>query len=147
MVSAKKRTLKALQNELANTNRELEEARKENRLLNRLQARQERELSRIQTQEGELPQILTRHTEEVRGLREQLHRSQEAARTHHQRANELHQELLRLSDRKKKLEGVVKKKHLLEREALTTELQEKGNKLGEKDRRILVSITLDVQTS
>ena len=39
--------------------------KRENKLLNRLQVRQERELTRVQTQEGELPQILARHTEEV----------------------------------------------------------------------------------
>ena len=78
MVSAKNRALRTLQNELADARRELGELKKENRLLNRLQARQERELDRFQSEEGELPQILMRHTEEVRVLKEQLRRSQDA---------------------------------------------------------------------
>ena len=47
------------------TKRELSDLKKENRLLNRLQIRQEKELNRFQTQEGELPEILARHAEEV----------------------------------------------------------------------------------
>ena len=52
------------------TKRELSDLKKENRLLNRLQIRQEKELNRFQTQEGELPEILARHAEEVGRKRE-----------------------------------------------------------------------------
>lgn len=64
-LSAKQHALRKAENELSATRRELEELKKENRLLNRLQVRQEKQLNKIQTQEGELPQILTRHAEEV----------------------------------------------------------------------------------
>ena len=79
MLSAKNHALRTLQNELGDTRRELGELKKENRLLNRLQARQERELDRFQSEEGELPQILIRHAEEVRVLKEQLRRSQDVS--------------------------------------------------------------------
>ena len=46
----------------------MEDLRKENRLLNRLRVRQEKDLSRYQAQEGELPQLLARHAEEVRTI-------------------------------------------------------------------------------
>ena len=65
VLSAKGHTIKALQNALTDSRRELEEAKKDNRLLKRIQLRQERELNRVQTLEGELPQILLRHSEEV----------------------------------------------------------------------------------
>ena len=64
-LSAKRHAIKRLENSLMETRRELNELKKENRLLNRLQIRQEKEINRFQTQEGELPEILARHTEEV----------------------------------------------------------------------------------
>ncbi len=64
-VSACRHTIKKLQNRHADVQRELEESRKENRILNRLRIRHERDLNRYQSQEGELPQLLTRHSEEV----------------------------------------------------------------------------------
>ena len=64
-LSAKRHAIKKLENSLMETKRELSELKKENRLLNRLQIRQEKELNRFQTQEGELPEILARHSEEV----------------------------------------------------------------------------------
>lgn len=67
-LSAKRHTIKKLESSLTETKRELDEMKKENRLLNRLQVRQEKEINRFQTQEGELPEILARHAEEVRSV-------------------------------------------------------------------------------
>lgn len=64
-LSAKRHAIKKLENSLTETKRELSDLKKENRLLNRLQVRHEKELNRFQTQEGELPEILARHAEEV----------------------------------------------------------------------------------
>ena len=64
-LSAKHHAIKKLENSLLETKRELNDLKKENKLLNRLQIRQEKELNRFQTQEGELPEILVRHAEEV----------------------------------------------------------------------------------
>ncbi len=67
-LSAKLHTIKKIQNQLADCKRELADATKQNKLLTRLQVRQERDLSRVATQEGELPQILARHSEEVSSI-------------------------------------------------------------------------------
>lgn len=64
-MSACKHVIRTLHNKLAEEQQQLEEVKKENKLLNRLRARQEKDLSRFQSQEGELPQLLTRHAEEV----------------------------------------------------------------------------------
>lgn len=65
-LSALNHTVRGLQNKLSEKGKKLEEVSKENRLLNRLQRRQEREWTRIQHQEDELPQTLQRHEQEVR---------------------------------------------------------------------------------
>ena len=64
-MSACHNTIRKLTNKITEGRRELEEAKKENKLLNRLRVRQEKELNRFQSQEGELPQLLNRHAEEV----------------------------------------------------------------------------------
>lgn len=76
---------------------------------------------------------------QVRVLKEQLKRSQEVSHSHQQKANDLHQELLRVNNRKKKLEEVAKRKHLLEREKLTLQLQDTNEQLMTRERRISVS--------
>ena len=65
-LSAMNHTLRGLQNRLSERERRLEEVCTENKLLSRLQKKQERDWGRLQRQEGELPQILRRHDQEVR---------------------------------------------------------------------------------
>jgi hypothetical protein len=64
-MSACKHTIKRLQNKLTENQKQLEHSKKESKLMNRLFVRQEKDLHRFQSQEGELPQILSRHNEEV----------------------------------------------------------------------------------
>lgn len=64
-MSAHRHAISKLHNKLAENQRELEDLKKENRLLNRLRLRQERALDRFQSKEGDLPQLLARHAEEV----------------------------------------------------------------------------------
>ena len=139
VISARVHEISTLQNELAEKKSALQSLHKENKLLVRLQARQEKELNKLQHQEGELPQILARHAEEVRALREQLRRSHEAARAAEKRLTEVGEELHRASGRVKELENVVKKKDLMERAALTLELQQANDTISAKDKKITVS--------
>jgi len=117
----------------------LEEVRKENKLLNRLHMRQERELNKIQKQEDELPQILHRHTEEVKAVRKQLRKSQEDVAAGKQKAEELLKEIRRLSECNRKLEKLVKSRKLLERDQLTVQLDQMRRHLQEKEKRVTVS--------
>ena len=64
-ISAHLHTINNLRNKLTVIKKELEEEKKENRLLNRLKIRQEKDLNKYISQDGELPQILQRHSEEV----------------------------------------------------------------------------------
>ena len=64
-LSAKDRAIHYFQNRLSEQAKLIDQLGKENRLLNRLQKKQEKEWSKIQQQEDELPHILQRHSEEV----------------------------------------------------------------------------------
>ena len=64
-MSAYKNTIRKLQSKLNEQQKRLEEERKETKLINRLRIMQEKDLDRFQKQEGELPQLLARHAEEV----------------------------------------------------------------------------------
>lgn len=64
-MSAYQNAIKGLESKVADLQRQLDEQRKENKLINRLQIRQGKDLHRYQKQEGELPQLLARHAEEV----------------------------------------------------------------------------------
>ncbi len=64
-LSANRHAIKKLQSTVTDIRRELDEKKKENKLLNRLQIRQAKDLNRYQALDGEMPQLLQRHSEEV----------------------------------------------------------------------------------
>ena len=197
-LSAMNRTVRTLQNKLSERSKRLEEVSRENRLLNRLQKRQDREWTKIQRQEDELPQTLQRHEQEVlslyslliprrgclifllektltiecytfsvylrfihackciysvcnipfckvRALRKQLRKSHEVAMASQQRVGEMQDEVRRLSDVNHKLETLVGKKRLLERDQLTVQLEQLTQQLTDKENRITVR-QLDLYT-
>ena len=133
LLSAKQHAVKDLQSRLSATVQLCDDLKKENKLLKTLQVRQERELEKYQNQEGELPQILQHHSEEVGTLKEQLKRSQASLAVHQT-------QLVQMSEKHKKLDALVKKKGLQERDMLTYQLQEAQLAITDKDRRISVSI-------
>ena len=98
-------------------------------------------MCRLDSQEGELPQLLKQHSEEVRVLKSKLKKSREAAEGHKEQYDLLVLEIHQLKDRNKKLEGMNKKKNLLERERLTAELDDLKRALEERERRVVVSST------
>lgn len=59
-----------------------------------------------------------------------------------QRLGELQEELRRLTDTNHKLERVVGKKKLLERDQLTVQLEEMRQQLADRGKRVAVSATL-----
>ncbi len=72
-------------------------------------------------------------------MREHLKRSLHNSQTYQKQMNEYRQEILKLGDKKKKLEEVVGRKNLLGREKLTHQLQLATNLLRERDVKITVS--------
>ena len=139
VLSAKKNETKVIANKLADTKRQLEELKKENRTLKLVQTRQERDLKKLSKQEGELPQLLNSHGQEVRVLKEQLRRSQEQYNTSQRKINEMSLELVKVNDQKKKLQEVSRRHNLMERDMLTSQLKQTNESLSEKDKKISVS--------
>lgn len=59
-----------------------------------------------------------------------------------QRLGELQDEIRRLTDANHKLERVVRKKKLLERDQLTVQLEEMRQQLADREKRVTVRATL-----
>ena len=79
---------------------------------------------------------------QVRALRKQLRKSHEEVMVGQQRLGELQDELRRLTDTNHKLERVVGKKKLLERDQLTVQLEEMRQQLTNREKRVAVRLTL-----
>ena len=77
---------------------------------------------------------------QVRALRKQLRKSHDEVVTSRQRVGELQDETQRLSDTNLKLERVMGKKRLLERDQLTEQVQRLTRELADRDKRIDVRI-------
>lgn len=74
----------------------------------------------------------------MRALRKQLRKSHEEVVAGQQRLGELQDEIQRLSDTNHKLEKVVGKKRLLERDQLTVQLQQTRQQLADREKRVAV---------
>lgn len=136
LLSSKERELKDILNKLTVTKRILHDIEKENKILKRLQVRQEKELTKITSQEGELPMILQKHKQEVKSLRQQIRRTQLNNSELQKKMNDLSEELWKANERKKKLEILTKRHDLLEREQLTIQIQDIYECLTNRDRKI-----------
>ena len=77
---------------------------------------------------------------QVRALRKQLRKSHDEVVTSRQRVGELQDEIQRLSDTNLKLERVMGKKRLLERDQLTEQVQRLTRELADRDKRIDVRV-------
>lgn len=64
-LSANHHLIMKLESKLTEVKRALEQANRENKVLKRIQHRQEKDLDKYEAEHGALPQLLTRHSEEV----------------------------------------------------------------------------------
>lgn len=71
-------------------------------------------------------------------MKEHLKHSRKSNSSYQNKILTLQSEIQKLTDYKVKLEHVVKRKHLLERESLTLQLQEATDNLQSKDTKIKV---------
>ncbi|NXJ69047.1 LCA5 protein, partial [Rostratula benghalensis] len=136
VLSARLLKINELRNELTELHIKLDEVQKENRALKRLQHRQEKALNKFEDTENEIAQLLARHNNEVRILRERLRKAQERERASERRLRDSEEELYRTKTLLQKLKKLSEDKHLAERDELAKKLAYAESRLEESEKRI-----------
>nr|XP_006625958.1 PREDICTED: lebercilin [Lepisosteus oculatus] len=136
VLSARLLKINELKNELAELQLRLDGLQKENKILRQLQHRQEKALHKFEDTENEISQLISRHTNEARTLRERLRRAQERERAADRQLKETEDELHRCRSTLQKLRRLAQDRHLAEREELARKLAQAEGRLEDNDRRI-----------
>ncbi|XP_076874738.1 lebercilin isoform X2 [Brachyhypopomus gauderio] len=136
VLSARALRVGELRNALAELQLHADELQRENRLLRQLQLRQERALQRRGDAEGEVAQLVARHANETRSLRERLRRGRERERAAEHAHREADANLQRCRARLQKLQQLVDAQHLGEREELESKLSLMQSRAQESERRV-----------
>ncbi|NXU51315.1 LCA5 protein, partial [Turnix velox] len=136
VLSARLLKINELRNELTELHIKLDELQKENRALKRLQHRQEKALNKFEDTENEISQLLARHNNEIRILRERLRKSQERERATERRLKDSEDELYRTKTVLQKLKKLSADKHLAERDDLAKKLAYAESRLEESAKRV-----------
>ncbi|KAF1584281.1 Lebercilin, partial [Eudyptes moseleyi] len=136
VLSARLLKINELRNELSELHIKLDELQKENRALKRLQHRQEKALNKFEDTENEISQLLARHSNEIRILRERLRKSQERERATERRLKDSEDELYRTKTVLQKLKKLSADKHLAERDDLAKKLAYAESRLEDSEKRI-----------
>ncbi|XP_066556396.1 lebercilin isoform X2 [Amia ocellicauda] len=136
VLSARLLKINELKSELTELQLRLDGLQKENKVLRQLQHRQEKALNKFDNTENEISQLISRHGNEVRTLRERLRRAQERERTTDKRLKEVEEELYRSKSTVHKLRRLVDDRQLAEREELAHKLSQAEARLENNDHRI-----------
>ncbi|NXC37691.1 LCA5 protein, partial [Penelope pileata] len=136
VLSARLLKINELRNELTELRIKLDELLKENRALKRLQHRQEKALNKFEDTENEISQLIARHNNEIRILRERLRKSQERERATERRLKDSEDELYRTKTVLQKLKKLSADKHLAERDDLAKKLAYAESRLEDSEKRI-----------
>ncbi|NXM68885.1 LCA5 protein, partial [Serilophus lunatus] len=136
VLSARLLKINELRNELTELHIKLDELQKENRALKRLQHRQEKALNKFEDTENEISQLLARHNNEIRILRERLRKSQDRERATERRLRDSEEELYRTKNVLQKLKKLSADKHLAERDDLAKKLALAESRLEDKEKRV-----------
>ncbi|NXP74762.1 LCA5 protein, partial [Ramphastos sulfuratus] len=136
VLSARLLKINELQNELTELHIKLDELQKENRVLKRLQHRQEKALNKFEDTENKISQLLARHNNEIRILRERLRKSQERERVTERQLKDSEDELYRTKTALQKLKKLSADKQLAERDDLAKKLACAESRLEDSEKRI-----------
>uniref|UniRef100_A0A4X2K204 Lebercilin LCA5 n=2 Tax=Vombatus ursinus TaxID=29139 RepID=A0A4X2K204_VOMUR len=148
VLSARLLKINELQNEVTELQFKLDELLKENKALKRLQYRQEKALNKFEDTENEISQLIVRHNNEIKALKERLRKSQEKERATDKKVKDTECELHRTKCSLKKLKMLSEAKHLPEREDLAKKLVLAENKLDDTEKKIKeLSKNLELNTS
>uniref|UniRef100_A0A7M4FCU6 Lebercilin-like protein n=1 Tax=Crocodylus porosus TaxID=8502 RepID=A0A7M4FCU6_CROPO len=134
--SARLHKIKELKNELSDLQHKLEASDIENQLLKQLQYRHLKAIGKYENAENNLPNLIARHYNEVRSLRELLRKSQEQERKTLRKLRKVEAELLRTKDALQTLHTISEDKNLAERGELTRRLSVLTEKMEASDKKI-----------
>lgn len=118
---------------------ELMKEREENKTLRLIQYRQEKKLVKVIGDEAELPQLLVKHTAEVKNLRERLRKLQETSHQKDVKILEQDKTILKLKDKCKYYKDLCDKEKLVEKSELERNLLKAEDTLKKREEEILVS--------
>ncbi|XP_067951080.1 lebercilin-like [Watersipora subatra] len=136
MLSARRLKINELRNEIDTLMKSLNEIRSENKALKRDNVLQNKQLDRLQDQEGELPQMIDSHNREVRSLKEQIRKWKEKNERANKSLRNAEDELSKSQRKVKRLQEIADDKKLEERGELSRRLGKAENDLEERNHRI-----------
>lgn len=138
VLSARLHKVKELKNEVCVLKNKLEASSMENQVLKRLQYRHLRAIAKYENAEINLPDLLEKHSREVRTLRVLLRKSQEQERNASRKLREAEIQLLKTKDAFQALQKLCKDKHLAGRGELQSRLAALTERMEASDKRIQV---------
>ncbi|XP_036099238.1 lebercilin-like protein isoform X1 [Molossus molossus] len=136
VLSARLHKIKELKNKLSDTHRKMEATVIENQFLKQLQIRHLKAIGKYETSQNTVPQIMVKHQNEVKNLRQLLRKSKEKERTAARKLREADRELLKTKDALQALQVLSEDKSLAEREELTERLAILTTKMEANDKKI-----------
>ncbi|XP_065359216.1 GATOR2 complex protein WDR24 [Calliphora vicina] len=136
VLSARRLRMKTYQNQLADAQQTIAELAHENRILRTLHKRQDSALSKYESTNAELPQLLHSHAEELRVWQTKYRNLQAVNKELEHKLKQKEAVILSLSDQNKYYIQLNKDKNLEDRQRLTEKLQMLETRLQEKDNDI-----------
>lgn len=138
VLSARLLKINELRNELTGLHVKLDELQKENRVLKQLQYRHEKALHKFEDTENEISQLLARHNDEMRILKERLRKTQEREQTTEKKLKASEEELFKAKSSLQKLKKLAEDKNLPERDELAKKLAIAETRLEDSEKKIKV---------
>jgi chromosome segregation ATPase len=139
VLSANRHKVTKLESRLSQLIKELTKEREENRTLRLIQHRQEKKLEKVIGEEAELPQLLVKHTAEVKSLRERIRKLQDTSYNKDEKIGEQDKAILKLKDKCKYYRELCEKEELTEKADLEKNLSKAEENLKKRDEEISVS--------
>ncbi|CAK6442066.1 unnamed protein product [Pipistrellus nathusii] len=136
VLSARLRKIKELKNELSDIHRRMEATALENQLLKQLEIRHLKAIGRYETSQNNVPQIMAKHQNEVKSLRQLLKKSKEKERAVSRKLKETDSKLLKTKDALQALQSLSEDRSLAQREELTERLAVLTAKMEANDKQI-----------
>lgn len=136
MSSAQRIQINELKNEIESLATELDEIKKENRVLKRTVVIHEKSLGKYEDKGGDLSQLMERHNQEIHALRELMKRSKDDNRKLTKALRDTQDELESTRKQLRKLQTLADSDNLVERDDLSKKLKAATEDLDRKNERV-----------